>query len=191
MSEDDEFVKVDVARNTTEYDDVRTLFEQNGMAGIAISAVKRVQNAFLWSAYNRKKAQLKKQNGGKDVEERLLFHGTQEAVVDAICQQNFDWRLSGSRVGQIYGQGTYFSASSQYSHSYAQQGSNGRSYMFVVRVLVGAYAKGDAGVRRPPPVNPSEPYGRMYDSCVNDTANPNIFVIFDNAQCYPEHIIEY
>ncbi|XP_066288951.1 protein mono-ADP-ribosyltransferase PARP12-like [Branchiostoma lanceolatum] len=191
ISEDDEFVKVDVAGTSAEYGNVKTLFEQNGMAGTAIVGVKRVQNAFLWSAYNRKKAQLKKQNGGKDVEERLLFHGTQDAVVDAICQQNFDWRLSGSRVGQLYGQGTYFSASSHYSHSYAQQASNGRRYMFVVRVLVGAYTKGDPGVRRPPPVNPSEPYGRMYDSCVNDTANPNIFVIFDNAQCYPEHIIEY
>ncbi|KAI8504730.1 Poly (ADP-ribose) polymerase [Branchiostoma belcheri] len=191
MSEDDEFVKVDVAGTSAEYRNVQTLFEQSGMAGTVISGVKRVQNAFLWSAYNRKKAQLKKQNGGKDAEERLLFHGTQDAVVDAICQQNFDWRLSGSRVGQLYGQGTYFSASAQYSHNYAQQASNGRRYMFVVRVLVGAYTKGDAGIRRPPPVNPGEPYGRMYDSCVNDAANPNIFVIFDNAQCYPEHIIEY
>ncbi|XP_035660915.1 protein mono-ADP-ribosyltransferase PARP11-like [Branchiostoma floridae] len=81
MSEDDEFVKADVAGTAKEYNDVKTLFEQNGMVGTAISGVKRVQNAFLWSAYNRKKAQLKKQNGGKDVEERLLFHGTQEAVV--------------------------------------------------------------------------------------------------------------
>ena len=39
------------------------------------------------------------------VREELLFHGTSGNVVSAICQQNFDHRLSGTRVGARHGQG--------------------------------------------------------------------------------------
>ena len=53
----------------------------------------------------RKKERLEKKNNGKDVAEELLFHGTKHDAMDAICQQNFDWRLSGTRVGSLYGQG--------------------------------------------------------------------------------------
>lgn len=63
--------------------------------------------------------------------------------------------------------------------------------MFVARVLVGECTLGKAGYRKPPPIDPSAPYGRCYDACVNDMTNPTIFVIFNSAQCYPEYIIEY
>ena len=42
--------------------------------------------------------------------ERLLYHGTSHDVADAICFQNFDFRLSGKNA-LIYGKGAYFSAS--------------------------------------------------------------------------------
>ena len=38
------------------------------------------------------------------VKELQLFHGTKKLVVDAICRNNFDWRLSGTN-GAMYGQG--------------------------------------------------------------------------------------
>jgi hypothetical protein len=63
--------------------------------------------------------------------------------------------------------------------------------MFLARVLVGDYTTGKNMFRKPPPVDPSQPFGRCYDSCVNDPSNPSIFVIFNNSQCYPEYIIEY
>lgn len=32
---------------------------------------------------------------------------------------------------------------------------------------------------------------RFYDSCVNNSTNPSIFVIFEKQQIYPEYLIEY
>ena len=63
--------------------------------------------------------------------------------------------------------------------------------MFLARVLVGDYATGRNSYRKPPPVDASKPFGRCFDSCVNDMNNPTIFVVFNSAQCYPEYIIEY
>ncbi|XP_078689237.1 protein mono-ADP-ribosyltransferase PARP12-like [Branchiostoma floridae x Branchiostoma belcheri] len=174
-----------------EYQQVKALFDQQGMAGTPIGNIKRVQNPYLWSAYVRKKAQMKKQSGGTDPEERQLFHGTRPEAVDAICLQNFDWRLSGTSTGAAYGQGSYFSTSSKYSNDYAQQATPGRKTMFVAKVLVGAYTRGQSSLRRPPPLNPAEPLGKTFDSCVNSRSDPKIFVIFDSAQCYPEYLIEY
>lgn len=47
---------------------------------------------------------MKKRNGGREVDERKVFHGTSAGLVDAICQQNFDWRMCGAH-GTAYGKG--------------------------------------------------------------------------------------
>ena len=33
--------------------------------------------------------------------------------------------------------------------------------------------------------------GPFYDSCVDQTQNPQVYVIFEKTQCYPAYIIEY
>ena len=38
------------------------------------------------------------------VNEQLLYHGTDNSVVDAICKKGFDWRVCGKN-GTLYGQG--------------------------------------------------------------------------------------
>lgn len=52
----------------------------------------------------RQKEQMMKKNGGKLVDERELFHGTDHSIIDVICEQNFDWRTSGVNA-TLYGQG--------------------------------------------------------------------------------------
>lgn len=49
---------------------------------------------------------MQKSNGGKAVDERFLFHGTSKKYIDAICQQNFDWRICGIH-GTVYGKGCF------------------------------------------------------------------------------------
>lgn len=44
-------------------------------------------------------------NGGKAVNQQYLFHGTDESLIEAICEQNFDWRMCGVH-GTAYGKGT-------------------------------------------------------------------------------------
>ncbi|XP_055899265.1 uncharacterized protein LOC106060478 isoform X2 [Biomphalaria glabrata] len=63
--------------------------------------------------------------------------------------------------------------------------------MFVARVLVGHTARGSAGLRRPPPLSENCPLGKCFDSCVDNVHSPNIYVIFDSNQSYPEYLIEY
>ena len=124
------------------------------------------------------------------VNEMRLFHGTDPHIVEAICKQNFDWRLHGKNATK-YGQGSYFALNSSYSDSYAKEDFNSSKFMFMAKVLVGSYTTGDSGYRRPPPKNPSDPASDLYDSCVDDGSFPTIFVVFDTDQFYPEYIIEY
>ena len=123
--------------------------------------------------------------------EELLFHGTRKAFIKAICQQNFDPRVSGSNVGTKYGQGSYFSKTSAYSDCYAEETDKGTKQMFLVRVLVGSYALGNPSYRRPPFKDASKHSSLMFDSCVDSLTNPTIFVTFDSCQVYPEYMITY
>ncbi len=47
---------------------------------------------------------MRKNNGGRDVAEKQLFHGTDSTHLDAICHNNFDWRICGTH-GTAYGKG--------------------------------------------------------------------------------------
>lgn len=53
-------------------------------------------------------------NGGKTVNLQYLFHGTDDSLIEAICEQNFDWRMCGVH-GTAYGKGT-LGFGSQFSH---------------------------------------------------------------------------
>jgi len=61
------------------------------------------QNYFSRAACDSKRHQMER-DAGAVVAERFLFHGTSKHAVDAICTDNFDWRVCGSH-GTVYGQG--------------------------------------------------------------------------------------
>ena len=126
----------------------------------------------------------------RGLNEKRLFHGTSPETVEAICKQNFDWRLHGKNA-TVYGEGSYFALNASYSDAYAKEDANSCRFMFVAKVLVGSYAMGHSSYRRPPQKDPSNPASDLYDSCVNDKSNPTIFVVFDTDQFYPEYIIKY
>ena len=131
---------------------------------------------------------MKRKSRNGYVDERKLFHGTATKYVDAICRQGFDFRFSGKTTGTKFGKGSYFAKSARYADSYTDYGRD--KEMFLVRVLAGDFTKGDKSMVRPPPKNPSAPF-ELFDSCVDDVANPNIFVIFTFDQVYPEYVIKY
>ncbi|XP_052801168.1 uncharacterized protein LOC128231942 isoform X2 [Mya arenaria] len=64
---------------------------------------------------------------------------------------------------------------------------SGDYFMFVARVLIGRTSKGKQGLRRPE----KNGQGELTHTAVNDIKQPNIFVVFDNTQCYPEYLIQY
>ena len=74
----------------------------------------------------------------------------------------------------------------------APSGSNkNHRFMYFVRIIPGLSAVGSATFQLPPPLNPLRPHGELYDSCVDSIAKPQVFVVFDRDQCYPEFLIEY
>ncbi|KAA0715122.1 Poly [ADP-ribose] polymerase 12 [Triplophysa tibetana] len=131
------------------------------------------------------KEQMTGRNEGKEVAQRQLFHGTNEDLIEPICQQNFDWRVCGSH-GTLYGKGSYFARDASYSDTYIQSKTS-KKKMFLVQVLVGEFTRGQSSLVRPPAKNSKS----FYDSCVDGETNPAIFVVFEKYQVYPEFIIEY
>lgn len=62
--------------------------------------------------------------------------------------------------------------------------------MYLVRVLTGEYTIGDGSMYVPPPKDPNDPTV-LFDSVVDNMATPLIFVVFFDADVYPEYLITY
>uniref|UniRef100_A0A1A7X0K6 Poly [ADP-ribose] polymerase n=1 Tax=Iconisemion striatum TaxID=60296 RepID=A0A1A7X0K6_9TELE len=178
------FLRVDLQRTSEEFQKVEALFGST-MQGFKIIKIERIQNKALWEVFQWQKNLMRDNNGGRYVTEKQLFHGTDSQYVDAICKDNFDWRICGTH-GTAYGKGSYFARDAEYSDSYT--GHMNDKTMFVSRVLVGRYTKGDPNYVRPPPKNGETNY---YNSCVNDVIDPSIFVVFEKHQIYPEYLLQY
>ncbi|NXI80855.1 PAR12 polymerase, partial [Rhipidura dahli] len=178
------FKLIELDRSSEEYNKVKVDFQRT-MPRAAIKRICRVQNPSLWELYQWQKDLMQKSNGGKAVDERFLFHGTSKKDIDAICQQNFDWRICGLH-GTVYGKGSYFARDASYSDNYCGPDTHTKT-MFLARVLVGEFTVGSSDYVRPP----MKDRQNFYDSCVNNSSNPSIFVIFEKQQIYPEYLIEY
>lgn len=142
----------------------------------------------------RKKEQMEKRALIKDspVNEKLLFHGTDAQNVDNICEENIDCRAPDEDRAAQFGQGAYFTEEAALSNLYCRQDSESFRYMFLAEVLVGASAKGEPSMRRPPVKSESEANKKeRYDSCVDNVFKPTIFVLFDSDQYYPSFLIKY
>ncbi|KAL7867455.1 hypothetical protein SRHO_G00088390 [Serrasalmus rhombeus] len=179
------FKRVLLNSTTDEYKKIDELFHQT-MSRFHVKSIERLQNRDLWEVFQWQRDVLRKKTAGKE-NEKLLFHGTESKHIDAICQQNFDWRICGVH-GTAYGKGSYFARDARYSHSYTDNQSGNRC-TFVCRVLVGEYTNGRPDYLRPPSKNGEDTV--FYDSCVNDISNPSIFVVFEKHQVYPEYLIQY
>lgn len=186
-----QYTRVALSNVTAEYKEVESLFRSSIQKRVIIRRIERVQNSFMWEKYQRKKENmLAIKRGSHSLNEKRLFHGTSPDAVEAICKQNFDWRLNGKNA-TVYGEGSYFAVNASYSDAYAKKDANSFQFMFLAKVLVGSYTKGNSSYRRPPPKQPSNPSSDLFDSCVDDQYSPTIYVVFDADQFYPEYIIEY
>lgn len=90
-----------------------------------------------------------------------------------------------------FGQGVYFAKEWWYSAEdrYSPADKQGLKRIYQARVLTGTYVKGQPDFIDAP-LKPNSQVLR-YDSVVNDIQNPLIFVIFRDAQAYPEYLITF
>lgn len=134
---------------------------------------------------------MEKKYGQRCANERDLFHGTDPEHLDTICKQNVDFRLAGTKVGALHGQGAYFARDAYFSDNYASPDINSNKYMFLVKVLCGKWALGNKSYKRPPPIDPQDPHSDLHDCCVDNMRDPSIFCVFDKNQYYPSYLIKY
>ncbi|XP_035521379.1 protein mono-ADP-ribosyltransferase PARP12 [Morone saxatilis] len=177
---------IPLSKSATEYSRIEMLFKRT-MPLSKIHNIQRIQNPALWEVFQWQNEQMKKRNDGKPVNQQYLFHGTDESLIEAICEQNFDWRMCGSH-GTAYGKGSYFAKDASYSNRYASIKKSLNKIMFVALVLVGEYTKGSSSYVRPPQKRNSK---TLYDSCVDRESDPSIYVVFEKQQIYPEYLINY
>ncbi|XP_047738536.1 protein mono-ADP-ribosyltransferase PARP11-like [Hyalella azteca] len=137
-------------------------------------SIFKINNPYLKTAFENKKAQLQHQNPNVQYEVKWLFHGTSSSNVTSIADENIDWRLHGTKTGQLYGRGAYF----------ASQASDALRYgdvIFICHVLVGLTATGSPDTIKPP----KDRFNRPIDTTVDNTVNPTIFVKYDSQEYYP------
>ncbi|XP_052778606.1 protein mono-ADP-ribosyltransferase PARP11-like [Mya arenaria] len=94
-----------------EYQEVDKQFHKS-MPNATIASVHRVQNAQL------KKREMERKYGRGGANELHLYHGTRPDIVENIVHDNFDFHIAGSRVGALYGDGSYFATTAKYSDLY-------------------------------------------------------------------------
>lgn len=186
MQAEERLRMVTLAPTSEEYQKTVNLFAGR-VSSSGVLKVERIQNPYLWRPFQNKIKELTaKYKDSSKVDVRQLFHGTAHNVVPSICAENLDWRLHGSASGQTFGRGTYFSTDAGYSYNYCRADTNGMKYMFIVRVAVGLFAVGNSSMVRPPS-NPAT--SDLYDSTVNNKANPSIIVKYDKQEYYPEYVV--
>ncbi|XP_044041793.1 protein mono-ADP-ribosyltransferase PARP11 [Siniperca chuatsi] len=186
---------------TPEYQTVAGYVKEDGLLDRSIVSISRIQNLDLWEIYCRKKKQLMRIQGVKEIQERRLFHGTEIRNIDNICKYNFDLRLAGQH-GHVLGKGIYFAKYATYADKYSKSSTDplpfyGREtqrvhsectkIIFLARVMIGKSNVGKKHFQKPDHGSSED----SHHSCVDDINNPTIFVIFDPNQIYPEYLIQY
>ena len=174
--------------------------EWNGVLGlmretmpiVTLLKLERIQNKPLWDKYALESDHMQDRNGGKGVNEKLLFHGTRETdpklVVESV--KGIDFRYSSHQRNLLWGKGAYFAVNASYSDNYSYQSSCGKQ-MLLVRVLSGqSYCYGrrkDTSLTKPPPLSP----GMLYDTINGHTNGSDVFVVYDHDRAYPAYLITY
>ena len=181
--------RVVISESSKEYKDVLAHFKKTiSVAKVKILSITRLQNYALYKFYAMTRDHIASRNKG-DAGELLLWHGARlRQNMEAIIQYGFDMRVANS--GSV-GLGIYFAVKAQYSNcGYVLQNPDKSKEMFLCRVVCGSHTQGVGGSRRPPPKDPKNPTGDLYDSVTNGKP-PIMHVVFNNWQAYPEYVIHY
>ncbi|MEQ2243063.1 hypothetical protein ILYODFUR_003176 [Ilyodon furcidens] len=185
---EEDYRLVDVPAGTRAYQSIKNVFHENlPETKIDVVSIQQVQNLLHWDKYQRQKTHMQKRHPkGQGPLEKHLFHGTSKEASQSICLNSFDPRVAGLH-GHSHGFGSYFATNALMSHGYTEaEESEGVGYMFLAKVLVGRVCLGKYFYRRPPDTK-----ANLYDTCVDNKRNPEMFIVFDSCQCYPYYLIKY
>ncbi|XP_076818204.1 uncharacterized protein LOC143463489 isoform X2 [Clavelina lepadiformis] len=181
-----------ISVNSAEYVKVQQQFLNSAIGKIRdIKQIERIQNPTLYDQFlaqkNRVECRMRKL-GSRDQVTRELFHGTCREVCENIFKHGFD-RSHAGKHATAYGRGVYFATTSEYSHGYTTPNFCNKRTMFLADVITGQYCLGGSQLVTPPTIPGSN--NDPYDSTVNNTSTPSMFVVFKDASVYPLYLITY
>jgi serine/threonine protein kinase len=176
---------VDLPADGDEFKEVQALVAGSS-CGLCITRIQRMQNKAQWTLFQAKRLEM-----GERHNELRLFHGTAAGTVQLINRNSFNRSYCGKNA-TAYGQGVYFASTANYSadDTYSRPDPRGDKRMYLCRVLVGEWTLGDSCMRYPP-IKGSGEAQETYDTTVDNEESPSIFVVYHDAQAYPEHLITF
>ncbi|XP_070551876.1 protein mono-ADP-ribosyltransferase PARP14-like [Ptychodera flava] len=192
MNDSEGVKQVPLIRSSEEYIRIADGFKKSMLPTVTeIVQIRRIQNKQLYRQVMLKRQAMEHKSKPGITIERNLYHGTASETCTKINAQGFNRSFAGKHAA-AYGRGCYFALSANYSSSdtFSPRDANGQKHMYLCKVLTGEYTTGRREMLVPPSKNPNNPTD-YYDSVVDNTANPTIFVIFNDAMAYPEYLITF
>ena len=191
---------VTVSSKSEEYKEISQFFIDSVESNkFTVVRIQRIQSSELWRSYAVKRDALQTRNAKRSSrlvnntnfdgqEQKWLFHATDPGTIPKIVSQGFNRSFAG-RNGTRYGKGSYFARDASYSLKYADIDSLGIRRMFLCRVAVGDWCKGHKD-QLTPDAKPGSVH-EFFDSTVDNVTNPSKFVVYHDAQAYPEYLISF
>uniref|UniRef100_A0A3B3ZVS7 Poly [ADP-ribose] polymerase n=1 Tax=Periophthalmus magnuspinnatus TaxID=409849 RepID=A0A3B3ZVS7_9GOBI len=176
-----------VAPGSPEYSTVEQQFKASCNRNII--KIERVQNPALWQSLQIKRRAMDVKNGHQN-NERQLFHGTSQDTIAFINEHGFNRSYAGKNA-TVHGKGTYFAVKAQYSSSntYSRPSATGEKFMYLCSVLTGDFTTGAQDMIEPPLKKAGTT--EKYDSVVDNTQNPSMFIVFHDSHAYPDYLITF
>ncbi|XP_060681592.1 protein mono-ADP-ribosyltransferase PARP14-like [Hemiscyllium ocellatum] len=156
-----------------------------------IDAITRIQNLSLWRLYIAKRNEMNRLRPHQQ-NENILYHGTYSTVCSKINADGFNRSYCGLNA-VFYGEGTYFAQHAKYSahDTYSKPDATGSKFIYRARVLTGDYCKGSKDMKEPPLKDPQGNSRERYNSVTDNMESPEVFVVFQDNQAYPEYLITF
>eukprot|EP00929_Paragymnodinium_shiwhaense_P075621 TRINITY_DN38683_c0_g1_i1.p1 TRINITY_DN38683_c0_g1~~TRINITY_DN38683_c0_g1_i1.p1 ORF type:complete len:1018 (-),score=198.07 TRINITY_DN38683_c0_g1_i1:22-3075(-) len=208
------FVTCVIQRSLTKHRLTHGSDERCSLAQYDIISVTRVMNPELSHRYKYEFLKLKTKHPkgvrlpdglhalelDSSVGELVLFHGCRADAVPNILQQGFDFRLSGTSAGTMFGKGSYFAENASKSDLYSKPDHNGVRSMLLAKVLIGntqVATSGRSDLCRPE-VDPCTTAGDgLYDSVMGErrdlggSVDFREFITFHQNRAVPVALIKY
>jgi len=184
---------IQLQKSDDEYSSIYAQFM--GSAGMEFDDLERVciykvNHEGRSTAYTTKRQQILKTLGDdrSKLNELTLYHGTSLETIPKILHQGF-LRQFTSRA--VYGKGVYFARDAEYSCSevYAQPDADGFQHLLLCQVVCGEWTVGSSEMVQPPMKTENEYL--PYETTVNNTGNPSIFVTYQDDQALPTYLISF
>ncbi|XP_071437994.1 protein mono-ADP-ribosyltransferase PARP10 isoform X2 [Pithys albifrons albifrons] len=156
---------------------------------IIIVKVQKLIHPVLYKQYQLKKGSVERACATGTATERVLFHGTTKASSREICLHGFNRSFCGKNATH-YGRGVYFAVRAALSarDRYSPPSADGTKFIFMAKVVTGMFTAGHRGLRAPP-LREDAMGPQRYHSVVDNVQQPEIFVIFNDTQAYPQYLI--